>query len=1040
MAYFLFLSLFLQSCDNSFNQLAPKVEISSNDSTNIVPLKDQEFVSEGGHLVTFHEKEGDLQADVERNIPKGFSKEYMDLPVGIAQDIDVTQLSHLDKEAPKRIMHLNPPRSAQPDQVSIFEEGPKWEMKKDNEDKGKEKEKEKEVEKTTVLIPQTSLNSEILNSQVELLMRYSDYLDPKFIPLCLVSTLLKVSSEVELNAILAKLEGLSLITIISERSKAGIQIHQKVEGAYKAYQDCKDKNKLSEQDLLLLLVQALHQCMPVVSELPDSTWDQAKLCANSVAYVLVNVGKNPAPNSSLVHLFNRMGRYNNIVIPNHKQALIYYQQTLKMRKALYSDNHPDVAKTLDDIGVVYHNLGQYEEALGYYQQALTMKQSLNSGNHLDIVKTSNNIGLAYQRLGQYEEALKYFQQGTGMNSEILNSQARLLMRYAVYLDPNFIPLCLVSALLKVSNKAELNAILCWSEKLSLITIMNRSSGPGIRINLKVQAACKEYQGWKDKGKLPEQDLLLSLVQALHQCMPVVSELADSTWDQAKLYANSVAYVLVNVGKNPAPSPLLAHLFNCMGRYNTKVILNYKQALIYYQQTLKMRKALYSDNHLDIAKTLNDVGVVYQELGQYEEALGCYQQALTMKQSLNSDNHPNIAKTLSNIGSVYQKLGKHEEASKYFKQGIEMNLKTLDSQAELLMRYAVYLDPDFIPLCLASALLKVSNEAELNAILAKLRKLSLITLLNGSSGPGIRIESKVQAACKEYQGWKDKDKLSEQDLLLSLIEVLHEHMPVVAEASDSTWDQAKLYANSVAYVLAKLPQEVAASSFLTDLFDRMGSYHRKIDSNYKQAWTYYLKSLAMKQVLYTDIHPDIAMSLHNLGSVYDDLDQRTESLKYYQQALEMRKTLYSDSHPDIAKTLNNMGCVYQKLGESEEALKYFQQAIEMDSTSASANYNIGVLYYNLSKYEEALKYLQRALEMYQALYEGNHPDIADTWYALGALYYNLSKYEEALKYYQQALEMRKTLYPDNHPDIDLTRVELYFTTLRIKWQQSKCIIS
>ncbi len=62
-----------------------------------------------------------------------------------------------------------------------------------------------------------------------------------------------------------------------------------------------------------------------------------------------------------------------------------------------------VARTQNNIAGIYLNQAKYFKALEYYQQALQTFQELK--NIQGEAATINNIGLIYQELGQYEQSL-----------------------------------------------------------------------------------------------------------------------------------------------------------------------------------------------------------------------------------------------------------------------------------------------------------------------------------------------------------------------------------------------------------------------------------------------------------------------------------------------------------------------------------------------------------------------------------------------------------------------------------------------------------
>jgi GTP-binding protein EngB required for normal cell division len=142
---FLIGSLCLQSCSNLAESLALRkgdtLEEIQKPTTTIDAkyLVDKEFVAEGGSLVTFHEQDGQLQADL-RVDKRQENPNYRNLPVKIAPDIDLAQLPHLNKEGQKRFVHVHIPTNGQPGSVFIFRGGLQGGMMKDDEDDGKEEE------------------------------------------------------------------------------------------------------------------------------------------------------------------------------------------------------------------------------------------------------------------------------------------------------------------------------------------------------------------------------------------------------------------------------------------------------------------------------------------------------------------------------------------------------------------------------------------------------------------------------------------------------------------------------------------------------------------------------------------------------------------------------------------------------------------------------------------------------------------------------------------------------------------------------------
>lgn len=89
------------------------------------------------------------------------------------------------------------------------------------------------------------------------------------------------------------------------------------------------------------------------------------------------------------------------------QALEFYQKALKRKRAVYGENHPNVARALEHIGDVYlYSLQNPHEAEQYYQQALTIRELLDDQSRL-LVNDYYSLAYANRLRGDYEAALAF---------------------------------------------------------------------------------------------------------------------------------------------------------------------------------------------------------------------------------------------------------------------------------------------------------------------------------------------------------------------------------------------------------------------------------------------------------------------------------------------------------------------------------------------------------------------------------------------------------------------------------------------------------
>jgi hypothetical protein len=69
----------------------------------------------------------------------------------------------------------------------------------------------------------------------------------------------------------------------------------------------------------------------------------------------------------------------------------------------------------------------------------------------------------------------------------------------------------------------------------------------------------------------------------------------------------------------------------------------------------MRKKIYGYNHPDIAVSLNNIAIVFENIGENKKALECHEKSIQMTKIIYGPEHPTFVTSLNNIASVYDNL-------------------------------------------------------------------------------------------------------------------------------------------------------------------------------------------------------------------------------------------------------------------------------------------------------------------------------------------------------------------------------------------------
>lgn len=102
--------------------------------------------------------------------------------------------------------------------------------------------------------------------------------------------------------------------------------------------------------------------------------------------------------------------------------------------------------------------------------------------------------------------------------------------------------------------------------------------------------------------------------------------------------------------------------------------DYDKALEYYFKALDIERKVLGEEHPETATTYNNIGGVYYKQDDYDKALEYYFKALEIFRKVLGEEHPNTAITYGNIADVYFGKGEEDKALEYFRKAEEIEKK------------------------------------------------------------------------------------------------------------------------------------------------------------------------------------------------------------------------------------------------------------------------------------------------------------------------------------------------------------------------------
>jgi tetratricopeptide (TPR) repeat protein len=97
-------------------------------------------------------------------------------------------------------------------------------------------------------------------------------------------------------------------------------------------------------------------------------------------------------------------------------AVVVAKTELKVAEKNVGSDHPDVAKSLNNLGALYHTQGQYEQAEPLYKRVLAINEKLGL-DHPDVEKILNNLAVLYHAQGKYAQAESFFNRSLAISEK-----------------------------------------------------------------------------------------------------------------------------------------------------------------------------------------------------------------------------------------------------------------------------------------------------------------------------------------------------------------------------------------------------------------------------------------------------------------------------------------------------------------------------------------------------------------------------------------------------------------------------------------------
>lgn len=221
-----------------------------------------------------------------------------------------------------------------------------------------------------------------------------------------------------------------------------------------------------------------------------------------------------------------------------------------------------------------------------------------------------------------------------------------------------------------------------------------------------------------------------------------------------------------------------------------------------------------------------------------------------------------------------------------------------------------------------------------------------------------------------------------------------------------------------------PTENSAANEALERAERINGQATQLyqQGRFAEALPLFQEVLTIREAELGENHPDVAISLNNLGEIYRAQGDYDATLPLFERAQSIRENIYGRDHIITADSLMNVAVTLKAKGNYDTALSLFERALSIlernlgDSHPiVAANLNHTAEIHQIQgNYAAAEPLFERALSIREAVLGENHSDIAISLNNLAGLYQAQGNHAAALPLLEKALPILEAAFGDNHP--------------------------
>ena len=439
---------------------------------------------------------------------------------------------------------------------------------------------------------------------------------------------------------------------------------------------------------------------------------------------------------------------------------------------------------------------------------------------------------------------------------------------------------------------------------------------------------------------------------------------------------------IHTNKQLLPDLLLAHSHHSIGMIFIEQ-REYEHAMkyLFYAMHLYEKHSSILDQSV-LAMNLNNIGLVYFYLKDYTHALEYCSKSFEIREKIFPSSHAFLADSCNNLALIYHHLYEYDKALDLFERAV----KIYENDHRYQMR---------IPICWNNIGLIYLDQHQYDRAIEYYFQ-ALNTYLKTKNVEQYREEIEFTydnlGVAFEMKGDEDNALNYYQKALENHSKNAEKFVRISTKIGNIFFKKGDYHQALIHYQNAYNQSEGSSFEFVSSLLMSMAIIHHR-QQHYQLALEIYRRVLTIRKYLGSKNQLDLAWTYNNISCVYDDMGDVMQALNYQEKAHQIRRKSLPSTHPDLAVSLNNLGRIHQIIAHQsggdpralEQALQNYKSALHIRRKSLPMDHpDLAISYYNLAlvhidqeEYEQAFMEVQKALKIQRRKLSIDHPDLLQT---------------------------------------------------------------